>query len=1006
VSNPALLNASPQAVSSSRSVLGAEAANGSLDAQTAQSMLRQRFRLPLSTYRLQLHAGFGFRAARDVVEYLVRLGITDCYCSPFLLARAGSTHGYDICDHQQLNPELGSAADFDAFAEALAAHQMGQVLDFVPNHMGVDPAANRWWRDVLEDGPASPFAHFFDIDWDPIKPELKAKVLLPALGDHYGLVLERGELQLCYADGALVLRYGEQSWPIDPARYSLVLRLGLESLQAEWKADDPQLQEFLSILTAFDHLPARSDTKRAQVEERQREKRIIRERLSRLAHDSPRVRRHIDSALQVFNGEPGHPASFDRLHELLEQQTYRLAYWRTAFHEINYRRFFDIKELAGLRMEEPDVFAATHALILQLIGAGKVTGLRLDHLDGLFDPAGYLERLQTAVRQQSWSAAPSSERPFYVVAEKILSGTEVLPPGWPIHGTTGYEFLNDLNRLFVDPHNAAAMRRIYERFTGETTPFADLVYECKKLITGTALAGELNVLAHALNRISEGNRRARDFTLDSLREAIREVVGCFPVYRTYVRGVSATETDRQMIDVAIQRARRRNPAMEASVFDFLRRALLPTSDEGPAGVEIAPLVQFAMKFQQYTGPVQAKGVEDTAFYRYHVLVSLNEVGGDPQRFGGTLAQFHEANARRLSHWPANMLATATHDTKRGEDARARLNVLSEMPDIWRGHVNRWKRINAGYRTEVEGEPAPDRNDEYLFYQALLGAWPASSPEALPSADLIERLRAYMLKAVREAKVHTSWISPNEAYDQAVGHFVERALAGPQAAKFLASFLPFQQRVAALGMLNSLAQIILKMTSPGVPDVYQGAELWDFSLVDPDNRRPINYAERLGLLNDLEPLLADQTPERAAAVAELLRNWEDGRIKLFIIALGLRLRRRWRDLFIQGAYVPLTAEGNAADHVIAFAREFAAQRGLVVVPRWCSRLTRPDQLLPVGTPSWQTTVLRLPVDWESLSFRNLITGERIPVSESGLRMSDVLATCPVAMLEPDHDSRPE
>lgn len=1003
MSDTVLLNDVSQAGRRSRPAAEVVAGKESPHAEAAQSSFQQRFRPPLSTYRVQLHSGFGFRAAREIVDYLDRLGITDCYCSPFLLARTGSTHGYDICDHQQLNPELGSAADFDAFVQALATHGMGQVLDFVPNHMSVDPVANRWWRDVLEDGPASPFARFFDIDWDPVKPELKAKVLLPVLGDHYGLVLERGELQLCYDDGALVLRYGEQSRPIDPGTYSLVLRSGLESLQAELKADDPHLREFLSILTALDHLPSRSDTKPAQIEERQREKRMIRERLTRLTHDSSQIHRHIDGALQVINGNPGHPATFDRLHELLETQAYRLAYWRTAFHEINYRRFFDIKELAGLRMEEPDVFAATHALILQLIQAGNITGLRLDHLDGLFDPAGYLERLQSSVLQQSSSATGSSERPLYVVAEKILSGNEAPPPDWPIHGTTGYEFLNDLNRLFVDPRHASAMRRIYERFTGEATPFADLVYECKKLITGTALAGELNVLAHALNRISERDRRTRDFTLDSLREAIREVVACFPVYRTYVRGAIATETDRQMIDVAIQRARRRNPAMEASVFNFLRRALLPAVDD----LEVAQLVQFAMKFQQYTGPVQAKGVEDTAFYRYHVLVSLSEVGGDPQRFGGTPAQFHEANARRLSHWPTSLLATATHDTKRGEDTRARLNVLSEVPDAWRRHVNHWKRINSSCRTEVEGEPAPDRNDEYLFYQTLVGAWPAASPEALPSADLIERLRAYMLKAVREAKVHTSWISPNEAYDQAVGQFVERALAGPQAAKFLASFLPFQRRAAGLGMINSLAQVILKMTSPGVPDLYQGAELWDFSLVDPDNRRPIDYTQRLRLLGDLEPLLADQTPARAAMLAELLRNWEDGRIKLFLTALGLRQRRRLRDLFLHGAYKPLTAEGNVADHVIAFAREFADRRVLVVVPRWCSRLTQPDHLLPVGEPSWGTTVLRLPEGWESLSFRNLITGECIwRASDGALRMSELLATCPVAMLENDDDSRPE
>jgi (1->4)-alpha-D-glucan 1-alpha-D-glucosylmutase len=1011
--------------------------------------LQECRRLPVSTYRLQLHAGFTFQDARRLVPYMAELGITDCYCSPYLRARPGSQHGYDICDHNQLNPELGTQEDYDAFVKELQSHQMGQVLDLVPNHMAVDPLTNRWWRDVLEDGPASPFACFFDIDWEPIKAELRGKVLLPVLGDHYGIVLERGELQLAMQDGSLILRYGDLVLPIDPKESPRVLRLKLESLQAALKQDDADLQEFQSILTALDHLPSRTETAAERIEERQREKAVARTRLARLLEASPLIAKTVEESLQQFNGIPGQPESFDRLHELLEAQPYRLAFWKTAFHEINYRRFFDIKELAGVRMEDAKVFAATHELVFRLIREGKITGLRLDHLDGLFDPAGYLERLQETVAEEwladivrpgdgqvngwrqeiaAWrsrerKADPEGlvERPLYVVAEKILSGNEILPESWPIYGSSGYDFMNDLNRLFVNAQNARAMKRIYERFTGQTTPFADVVYACKKLITRTALASELNVLAHSLNLLSEGNRRARDFTLDSLREALREVVACFPVYRTYVSTSGAAESDRQMIEMALARARRRNPAMEPSVFDFLRDVLAAHNPDPPVGgvqeggEEYRRRLNFAMKFQQYTGPVQAKGVEDTAFYRYNVLLSLNEVGGDPQRFGGTPAQFHEANQRRLKHWPWAMIATSTHDTKRGEDARARLNVLSEIPQEWRRHVFQWARLNARNRTEVDGQPAPDRNTEYLFYQALLGAWPASAvdvPEAPP--ELVERLREYMQKATKEAKVHTSWINPYEAYDRAVASFVEKTLTGLRGRRFLASFLPFQRRVAFLGMINSLAQVVLKVASPGVPDFYQGTEIWDLSLVDPDNRRPVDYGRRTQLLEEwaregeapAEPhrgtARQEPRPPVANLIIDMLQHWEDGRIKLYITARGLAIRRRYPQVFLQGEYLPLTAEGEQADHVIALVRRQLGTEILAVVPRFPASLTSPDHTLPVGPEIWKNTRIILPSDCETDSFVNFLTGEKVQaIRQEGrpcISVADVLTVCPVALLE--------
>jgi (1->4)-alpha-D-glucan 1-alpha-D-glucosylmutase len=1006
------------------------------EAERFREYLRAQQRIPVATYRLQLHAGFTFQQAVAVVPYLHRLGVSDCYLSPYFRARAGSMHGYDICDYTQLNPELGSEADFQAMTSQIAAHGMGQVLDFVPNHMAADSVQNRWWRDILESGPASPHARFFDVDWDPVKPELRGKVLLSLLGDHYGLVLERGELRLSLDNNALSLRYFDSDRPIDPRLYPAVFRINLDPLRAELKDGDPHLQEFLSVIRALDHLPASTETAPELVAERQREIRVASERLARLLDASPRIRQHVEDNLRIFNGQVGKPESFDPLHELLEKQPYRLAYWKTAFQEINYRRFFDIRELAGLRMEEPAVFAAAHTLVLRLIREGKVTGLRLDHIDGLFDPACYVDRLQEAVlleraaafqrlgdeRTENWRRGilawreqqrahdprDVAVRPLYLTTEKILSGNETLPDPWVVHGTTGYDFLNDLTRLFVDPQNAKAMKRAYERFTGTLVPFAEVGYHSKKLIIETALASELHVLAHALNRLSEGNRRARDFTLDSLQDALREVVACFPVYRTYVGTGGAAESDRQMIDLALSRARRRNPAMEPTVFDFVRSVILPPESGEISEDEYHRRLRFAMKFQQYTGPVQAKGIEDTAFYRYNVLASLSEVGGDPQRFGGAAAQFHEANRRRLANWPGTMLATATHDTKRGEDARARLNVLSEVAEEWRRRVSRWARANASQRQTVDGEPAPDRNDEYLFYQTLLAAWPAEAAgtaHQTAPADLADRLGNYLVKAAKEAKIHTSWINPNKAYDDAVVAFVDRTLTGPRAARFLADFLPFQQRIARLGMVNSLAQVVLKIASPGVPDFYQGTELWDLSLVDPDNRRPVDFSVRARMLDDMKPYLNEEAGrgnvDRCQAVAEMLERWPDGRIKLFLTACGLRLRQRLPRVFLQGDYLPLATQGECADNLVALARRDAADIVVAAVPRFSSRLLTSSNAVLPGPDGWKTTSIVLPAEWRQVRFQNVLTEESIKPGDNGtstaLRAADVLATCPVAML---------
>jgi (1->4)-alpha-D-glucan 1-alpha-D-glucosylmutase len=948
-------------------------------------------RLPLTTYRLQFNRDFRFSDARDLVPYLTELGVTECYCSPYLKANPGSRHGYDICEHGRLNPELGSNADYEAFCSALQTHGLGHIVDFVPNHMSADPRSNPWWRDVLENGPSSPFADFFDIDWDPIKPELKDKVLLPVLGDQYGRVLERGELQVRLQDGALHLWYFDLDLPINPRQSPRVLGLHRERLEREM-ADDPALREYLSILTALHNLPVYTEREPARIAERQREKEVARERLSRLLAESARLRRHVDECLSLANGESGIPTSFDVLHGLLSHQAYRLAYWRTASDEINYRRFFDINELVALRMEVPTVFEAAHALLWRLVSDGKVTGIRVDHPDGLWDPLLYFKRLQQLTGQ-----------PLYVVAEKILSPGESLNPNWQIAGTTGYGFLNMVSRLFVDPRHVKATRRLYIRVTGHQETFEEVAYEGRRTIMLTAMASELNVLAHALNRLAEQDRRSRDFTLNNCRTALREVVACFPVYRTYVNRRGASDFDREIITAAIAEARRRNPLMEASIFDFLRAILLPASPaEDPIAEE---RVRFAMKVQQFTAPVQAKGVEDTAFYRYNVLVSANEVGGDPGRLSASVREFHEMNCRRLECWPLELLATSTHDTKRGEDARARITVLSEMPVAWSKAVGAWMRINGRNRVKLHGAWAPDRNDEYLFYQVLIGCWPAESTQSpiadRASAGLTERLVAYMDKAAREAKVHTSWIEENPEYSRVLVRFVQETLAGQTARRFLASFVPFQRRVAQVGMVNSLSQLVLKLASPGVPDFYQGTELWDLSLVDPDNRHAVDFAARRHLLTELRPVLdrleLETTAERD--VQDLFSHWTDGRIKLLVMTCGLRFRRQHGALMLHGAYTPLEVDGERANQVVAFARHDDSGTLLVVAPRLVVPLVSEERPLPIGPDVWATTRIVLPPVTRAARYRHVMTGECCETTSdrSSLAMASALRTCPVALL---------
>jgi (1->4)-alpha-D-glucan 1-alpha-D-glucosylmutase len=1011
-------------------------------------------RMPEATYRLQVNHTFTFRDAQGLVDYLSALGVSDCYLSPCVKACAGSMHGYDIVDHNAFNPEIGSEADYNSLTQALQAHGMGQILDVVPNHMGVASDDNAWWMDVLENGPGSPYASFFDIDWMPLKPDLAYKVLLPILGDQFGKVLEEQQLVLAFEEGAFCLRYFNRRLPIEPRSWAKILNQRIDELQRRLGNEHPQMLEYQSILTAISHLPARNETNPEKVCERRREKEVIKRRLAELSAAAPEINAFLQENMALFNGKRGEPRSFDLLDQLLQDQPYRLAYWRVAADEINYRRFFDVNELAAICMERPDVFQKTHGLILRLLAEGKATGLRIDHPDGLYDPAEYLWRLQRARFLQlgrevfdaqlapDQSALPSDRaqdtdapaaapwedveaelgrrfdalaqsekteplaQPLYLVVEKILEPGERLPENWPVYGTTGYDFLNVLNGIFVDRDRAKAFDALYARFIRQQFEYKELVYRCKKLIMQASMAAEINVLGHHLDRISELNRRSRDFTLNSLTGALREVIACFPVYRTYVTPAGVLDRDRRYIELAVARAKRRNPATSASIFDLVRDILLLADDYCPDDAARSEQQHFVGRFQQVTGPVMAKSVEDTAFYRYNRLVSLNEVGGDPERFGTTLAAFHQHNLERQAHWPRSLLATSTHDTKHGEDFRARIDVLSEIPNEFRSQIFKWARINRGKKTTVEDEQAPSRNDEFLLYQTLLGSWPLEPLNDSGRAIYIERIQQYMLKATHEAKANTSWVSPNEAYERATHDFVGALLEASHRNLFLADFEPFARRVADLGTWNSLSQTVLKLTCPGVPDLYQGTELWDFSLVDPDNRRPVDFARRRELLESLRQRAETREGALGDLARELVERRDDGSIKLYTIWKILSLRRDRSGSLATGRYVPLDARGPAKDHLCAFARKTPQETVLVVVPRLVAGLIGGSSRPPIGAEIWSDTEIILPQQARGVRYRSIFTGETIegtlsstdPGAPCTLPLAAILGTFPVAVLE--------
>ena len=926
-------------------------------------------RVPIATYRLQFTPDFGFDAAASIAPYLAELGISDIYASPILTPRRGSQHGYDVVDPHAINPELGGAERFERLIQTLQQSGIGWVQDIVPNHMAFD-SQNPMLVDVLENGPDSRYHEFFDINWNHLYEGIKGRVLAPFLGKFYGDCLESGELQLRYSEAGLAVYYYEFRFPIRIESYYRVLTYDLGRLRARLERTHPHFVKFLGVLYLLKYIPSGEEGR-----ERDDQISFIKQMLWELWNASSEVREFIGENTRTFNGEAGKPESFDLLENLLDEQFFRLSYWKVGNEELNYRRFFTINDLISLRIEDPRVFEFTHQLILKLVAEGKINGLRIDHIDGLYDPAEYLNRL----REQA---------PYvYLVVEKILEHGEELPVSWPCQGTSGYDFLGTSNGLFCDPAAEQNFTALYHAFTGDATACETLIERSKRMIVARHLAGDIDSLAHVLKRISERYRYASDFTLYGLKAALVEILVLFPVYRTYIDRTGASRADQDCMRRVIAQARLNLPNFRNEL-EFVERFLRLEFDENMAAEGKDQWLHFIMRLQQFTGPLMAKGVEDTVFYVCNRLLSLNEVGAGPLHFGIDLDEFHAFNQHRVACWPHAMNASATHDTKRGEDSRARLNVLSELPAEWEEHVRRWHEINLAHKVKLGERLAPANDDEYLFYQTLLGAYPFDLVE-YPA--FIERIKAYLIKAVREAKVHTHWLEPDSRYENALLAFAEQVLEPGRDNPFLQAFLPFQRKIQHHGILNSLAQTLLKLTTPGLPDFYQGTELWDLSLVDPDNRRPVDFERRGALLKTLQSHASENL---AGLLKELVAAPEDGRIKLFLIYRALQARRAERELFQHGAYQKLTVIGSLKAHVVAFTRELGERRALVVAPRFSTGLVK-DGEWPLGEAVWHETRV-LPPPGSRLRWRDALSGQLVQ-GEEALWLREVLKQFPVALL---------
>jgi len=946
------------------------------------------FRVPSATYRLQFHHGFRFITAQALVTYLHDLGISDLYASPFFKARKRSPHGYSVTNPLVINPELGSQVSFNALVRVLNSRGLGLLVDFVPNHMAMSHD-NPWWLEVLENGPGSPFAVFFDIDWHPLNRVMEGRVLQPVLGAPYGQALENRELKLSLDEGGFFVHYYDHKFPLDPKTYGPLLTHRLETLIRELGEGNPAALSYLGLIILVDQLPPRSLSSKRKLLKRHRQKEILKNNLGLLYHGNSTIKKFLDENIAIFNGRPGDPESFRLLDRLLGSQPYRLAHWRVSLDMINYRRFFSVNDLIGLRVEDPQVFEASHSLLFSLIRGGKISGVRIDHVDGLYDPLGYLQRLQDRLAPEE--KVPADRTNLYVVAEKILAADESLPQEWPVAGTTGYDFLNAVNGLFIDAEGFQEVQRIYGDFVKPELDRSELIYEKKRLIMDTLFGGEMETLGYSLSLLAEQDRQARDVPRKELQKIIGEMIACLPVYRTYSRDFEVSPRDRACLERVIEEVRTRHPSFPPLAVDFVKRVLLLETPNGLTEEQKKDWLRFVMRWQQFTGPIMAKGLEDTALYVYNPLVSLNEVGTN--FLVVTPDDFHQFNRRRQENWPFTLNATSTHDTKRSEDVRMRIHALSERPREWEACLHRWSIWNQPQKQYVQGRVVPDANEEYFLYQTLLGAWPLFEEE-LP--EFKERLKAYVIKAAREAKVYTRWIAPNHEHENALTVFVEAILDESNNHQFLNDFKEFHSRLAYYGALNSLSQVLLKIASPGVPDFYQGTEVWDFSLVDPDNRRPVDFQKRAQLLNDLKMKEA-KDPE--ALFREMLLDWKNGAIKLYITYKALNFRKTYKGLFLKGDYIPLVATGPNSKCVVAFARRLENTWVIVGAARLFTKIISPGGI-SFSKQAWQEGFLSLPQDVPK-DFLNILTGEQLTSTldeqSRSLTLADLFQKLPVALL---------
>ena len=937
-------------------------------------------RLPSATYRLQLNQDFRFADALKILDYLYQLGISDVYLSPILASRKGSGHGYDVTDPSRINPELGTEEEFAALQAELQNRGMGLLLDTVPNHMAAS-AENPWWMDVLENGAQSAFAAFFDIEWHPHSRSLDGRILLPVLGRPFGEALDAGEIKLTFQDGRFFFQYFDSLFPLTPRSYHAILEYRVDRLKELLGEDAPAFHEYSGILASVREL-AGGDRRSAETpSERRLRFESSRDRLRSLMASSNEVASFVEENVAEINGKEGDPGSFRFLQRLLAEQNYKLAFWQNLNESINYRRFFAIAELVGVRVEDPLVFEATHGLILRLVAKNPAAGLRIDHIDGLRDPLAYLNKLQ----ERLTSDEVRKDTAAYVLVEKILARNEKLPDDWPVCGTTGYDYLNQANGVFVEREGARRMEEIYSSFVGRKQNFADVVYQKKKLVMNTLLGVEMRTLGRQLAELAAQDRYARELNRGQLIDALIEVTACLSVYRTYIRNMDLPAHATQYIEEALAAARKRAPSLNSACFDFVREVLLILNPPHVLVDQREARLNFVMRWQQFTGPILAKGLEDTSLYVYHPLLSLNEVGGDPNPADAASLEAFYTFLQSGRRGPGSLNASSTHDTKRSEDVRARLNSLSEMPTEWNEHLELWAKQNAQYKENVGGHEVPDRNEEYFLYQTLLGVWPLDEQE---SASLLKRVQEHILKATREAMVHTRWTRPNQAHENALLKFVERILSPQDNREFLQDFRAFQEKVAYFGMVNGLSQTLLKIASPGVPDFYQGSEFWDLRLVDPDNRGPIDFTKRAAALDSLVNL------ESAHGLSNLADSWQDGCIKLYLIWKAISFRRDHADLFREGEFIPLPSSGAHSRNVAAFIRKKETSFVLAAIPRWLSLIPAKGN----GGFDWADTMLALPAnspaEWNSILTRGKLSSKS-KAGQPRLMAADLFREFPVA-----------